>query len=336
MLSKNRIYPVVVILAMFLMWQYRSVDKEERVHIQGQTMGTTYNIKYFSPEGRNIQPAVDSLLQAFNASLSTYDPNSEVSRLNRDHELTYGYPFLQPVLKASKNIFERTDGAFDPTVGPLVNAWGFGPDDARKPADEVIDSLLQFVGFDKVYFDDSSVRTPDGVQLDFSAIAKGYGVDVVAEYLTREGYANFYVEIGGEVRVKGQNENDPWRTGIEDPTVDLTERGLNAVVSMTGGAMATSGNYRNYYEVDGVRYAHTIVPKTGRQVEHTLLSVTVVAARCMEADAYATAFMVMGLDEAKNVAESDPELEAFFIYNDEQGLRRYTTVGLESSLEYIQ
>jgi thiamine biosynthesis lipoprotein len=220
-------------------------------------------------------------------------------------------------------ISKETDGAFDITVAPLVNAWGFGFKNGIEPTSEQVDSLMQIIGYQKVSLSAGKVtKTDDRVMLDCSAIAKGYGTDVVARLLRSKGITNFMVEIGGEIVTSGVNaENQPWRVGITKPVEDPmgTTGEVQSIVKITDKAMATSGNYRNFYYKDGKRYAHTIDPKTGYPVQHNILSATVFAKSCAVADAYATSFMVMGMEKAQQLLEQHPELMAYLIYSDEDG-----------------
>lgn len=334
MFTKNRIYPLVLILVVFIVWKIRNSDQPEWISLNGQTMGTSYNIKYQSEKGENYKEHIDSLLLVFNESLSTYIQNSEISRFNRDSILYFELPFMYPVLQKSMEINQVTEGAFDPTVMPLVNAWGFGPDSKMLPDSARVDSLMQFIGLNYILFDKEKVwKEKQGVELDFSAIAKGYGVDIVGDYLKKKEVKNYFVEIGGEVVASGLNDKDGlWRLGIEDPTSDITQRNTKAIVELDNKGMATSGNYRNYYIKDGIKYAHTINPSTGYPVEHSLLSATVFAKDCMTADAYATSFMVLGLERTKELLSrsGSDELEVFLIYSDENGrLQTFSSEGVD-------
>lgn len=328
---KNLLYSLFLILALLGVWVYRQYnpvpEKEqftdgEKVELQGQTMGTTYSVKYLDKQGRDFQPAIDSLLAVFNLSLSTYIPESEISRFNREALVKFESPFFYPVLQRSKEIYEKTGGAFDPTVGPLVNAWGFGPEGGKTPSASRVDSLRQLVNYDSIFFDTASVcKMMKGMQLDFSAIAKGYGVDLVAQYVMEQGIENVFVEIGGEVYAHGVNDRgNLWAVGVNYPTTDIEQQQTAvAIVPIKNAAIATSGNYRNYYEKDGVKYSHTISPTTGYPVTHSLLSASVFAPDCMTADAYATAFMVVGVEEAIAIDKREKEISIYLIYSDEQG-----------------
>jgi thiamine biosynthesis lipoprotein len=336
----KRLYPLFLILLVFIVWKYRESKKEElqMVEISGTTMGTIgYSVKYFSANGENYGAEIDSLLKVWNLSLSTYIPASEISRFNAgDSCFHFESEYFLPVLKASKTVFEISGGAFDPTVGPIVNAWGFGPDKSMVPDSSKVDSLKVLVGFEKISFDDTKVcKSLSGVKLDFSAIAKGYAVDVVADYLVDQGINDLLVEIGGEIVCRGSKPGDtPWITAIEDPTVEVYEREVLAVAELHNKAVATSGNYRNYYVRDGRKYAHTIDPSTGYPVFHELLSASVFAENCMIADAYATAFMVVGLEKAKEILKQDEALDAYLIYTRDDGeIKTFVTEGIASHIK---
>jgi len=345
---KNIIYSVVLITVVGAVYIYRNYinvsaeaktlkDKTEIYHT-GVTMGVVqYNIKYLADETTDYQKEIDSLLAAFNQSLSTYIPDSEISRFNNTgtDSIVFNSSFFYPVLSASKLVFDATDKAFDPTVMPLVNAWGFGPNGEPVISDgdeEKIDSMLQFVGFDKLWFDNKKLtKHVANLQLDFSAIAKGYAVDLVGDLLSDNGIDNYMVEIGGELRCMGKNKSGNfWRIGIDNP--QYLEKGgeaLSAKIQIENRALATSGNYRNYYIKDGKRYAHTISPISGKPVEHSLLSASVFAKNCMLADAYATAFMVIGEKRARKIISTNEELEAILIYEENGELKNYISPTLE-------
>lgn len=343
---RQALYPLVLVILVFIVWKYRQSNAEEPidtktttevVKIEGVTMGVvSYNITYLHPEGLNLKHSIDSLLKVWNMSMSTYIPESEISRFNRDVCFIFESPYFHPVLAKSKEVFENTGGAFDPTVGPLVNAWGFGPEKAMSSDSAMVDSLLQLVGFDKLEFTQEKVcKKTAGLQLDFSAIAKGYAVDVVADFIQSHGIDNLMVEIGGEVVCRGLNpEGVAWRMGIESPAVNIEERKLFAIANLDNKAIATSGNYRNYYMQDDKIYSHTIDPTTGYPIQRNILSASVIAEDCMTADAYATAFMVLGMEGTKKVLEKVKDIEAFLIYTDEDGaVAYYATPNLEKSIE---
>lgn len=274
---------------------------------------TVYNITYNSNKDlthgiHNVMLGVDSTLSMFNTSSLLWNINNGLD--NRTNQM-----FLT-IFNMGKAVWESTGGAFDPTVAPLVNAWGFGYKHGTLPTDSQIDSILQFTGFDKIGLDSCNnvVKSDSRVMLDFSAIAKGYAVDAVAEYLKENGVTDYMVEIGGEIAVHGANGNgNKWRIGVSVPQPDTD--GLQEILSVTDIAMATSGNYRNYFEKDGVMYGHTINPKTGYPAMNTLLSATVLAPTCAMADAIATSFMVMGCDKALEYCTAHPEIQALLIYS---------------------
>ena len=338
----KRFYPILLILIVFIVWKIRQNKSPQRqmVEISGTTMGTIgYSVKYFNEDGRNFGEEIDSLLKVWNLSLSTYIRESEISRFNKAEEcFEFESKYFYPVLKASKEVYESSEGAFDPTVGPLVNAWGFGPDKSMVPDSNTVQQLLELVGYDKIQFDKSEVcKNKPGIKLDFSAVAKGYAVDVVAEYLQSKNIKNLLVEIGGELVCKGtKNNNMPWRTAIEDPDVAAHERRILAVVNLSDRAVATSGNYRNYYVRDGVKYVHTINPTTGYPISHRLLSASVFAESCMLADAYATAFMVLGMDGATSILKNNPSLDAYLIFsNEDGGISTFVTEGIAKQIEEL-
>ncbi|WP_053406023.1 FAD:protein FMN transferase [Persicobacter sp. CCB-QB2] len=351
--TKSLIYPIVLLGLMFAVQQYRerkygqdlAENASKLVYFEGNTMGTTYHIKYLDEGQRNYKQQVDSVLLDFNQALSTYIPDSEISQFNREQALKYKSPYFYPVLEASKEVYEITDGAFDPTIGPLAKAWGFGAGDRTTMSQAKVDSLLALLDFPSIVFDQEEVKKerPE-VQLNVNALAKGYGVDVVADYLKAQGVEHLMVEIGGEVVCHGlSDKNMPWVIGIDEPLTseELAERGvkrqLYAAIKVENQGMATSGNYRNYYVENGVKYAHTIDPKTGYPVQRSLLSATVLAPNCMLADAYATAFMVMGVEKSIAILESQPDLEGYLIYSDEEGkMKIYATKGAEKAMVNIR
>lgn len=289
-------------------------------HNSGYIFGTSYNITYQCADDHKKD--IEKVLADVDASLSPFNDTSIITHVNRNEEVVLDDFFLD-VFRLAQKINEDTEGAFDITVAPMVNAWGFGFKNGVNPDEKVIDSLRQVVGLHKVRLEgDKIVKTDPRVMLDCSAIAKGYGVDVVANLLRKFGIKNFMVEIGGEVVTSGVNrERMPWRIGVTKPTDDSLSinNELQTVINVTDKAMATSGNYRNFYYKGGRKYAHTIDPKTGYPVQHSILSATVITNDCATADAYATSFMVMGLEKSKKVLERHPEMMVYFIYSDEKG-----------------
>jgi len=347
---KNIIYSLVLLAMLILVYTWRnqnpkSIVQENEIEVNGKltlsgkTMGTTYNIIYLDDEGRDFQPSIDSLLVVFNQSLSTYIPDSELSKFNAGDTLDFNLPYLFPILNASKEIFQKTSGAFDPTVGPLVNIWGFGPSGPELKDSVDIQNLLKLVGFEKVDFDSKQVRKKvSGIYLDFSSIAKGYGVDVVAEFLSSKGINDFLVEIGGELVAGGVNESgELWKVGVNRPEESANASDLFSIIALQDKGMATSGNYRNFYVKDSVKISHTINPKTGYPIAQNLLSATVIAADCMTADAYATALMVMGTEQAIALDSALDEIQVFLIFSDENGeFKTFASEELKPYLSFIQ
>lgn len=287
---------------------------------KGQIFGTYYHIKYEAPQC--LDSALLAELQHVDASLSLFNRQSTLARIN-DGRTDQADTMTAEVFRLSERVAKATGGAFDVTVAPLVNAWGFGFKNAENMTQSAIDSLLDFVGYTKISLQDNHfVKEDSRIQMDFGAIAKGYGVDRAARLLQDKGVKNFMVEIGGEVVTAGENPHGkPWSIGVSRPTPDNQngKEEVQTVIALSGRALATSGNYRNFYYRDGHRYAHTISPHTGHPVEHSLLSASVIAPTCAEADAFATAFMVMGLEKARKTLEKQKQLEAYLIYSAPDG-----------------
>ena len=283
----------------------------------GTIFGTTYHITYQYDE--DLQPELEARMKEVDNALSMFNKESIISKVNNNRPVELNEMFVE-VFQQAQKISEDTNGAFDITVAPLVNAWGFGFKNEQMPDKHAVDSLMAIVGYQKVSYDGKHIIKRDPrITLDCSAIAKGFGVDVVARLLEEKGIDNYMVEIGGEVVTHGISEKRvPWKIGVTKPTDDPLQEGneLQTVLNLTDKAMATSGNYRNFYYKGKRKYAHTIDPKTGYPVQHSILSATVLTNRCMRADAYATAFMVMGFEGAKKVLERNPDLMAYLIYDD--------------------
>ncbi len=316
---------------LFFMVFFTGCSREENlITITGETMGTTYSVKIrpgddFSETAENLKLEIDSLLTALNQQVSTYIPSSEISRFNDSISVQ---PFrisdeFYKIMQEAVEISRLSGGAFDVTVHPLVRLWGFGKDGRRwePPKTAAVDSLLRLTGIRLLKLDDHQIRKeiPE-LEIDLSAIAKGYGVDLIARYLKTKGLKDFMVEIGGEVNCSGTKADEPWQIGIEKPEYfPGKERELEAVVTLTNRSLATSGNYRNYFVFEGKRYAHTIDPATGYPVEHGVVSASVIAPSCMRADALATAMMVMGVEKSLTLAESLKEVDCMLITRDEEG-----------------
>lgn len=290
----------------------------------GFAQGTTYSM-VFENRGRTnaeeVKSQVERILNDFDMSLSLYKDSSILSKVNRNEDVVVD-PYFEKAFRTSEEISALTGGAFDITVGPLVKAWGFGPDAHRNMTDSKRDSLLKLVGMDKVELRNGKVIKADPrITLDFNAIAQGYSVDVISDYFDACGFKSYLVEIGGEVRVTGDKGGVLWRIGIDRPADNnnFPGRDLEAVISLKDRALATSGNYRKFYIENGVKYSHTIDPRTGDPAKNTLLSATVVASDCASADGIATACMVMGKEKAIEFIGSHPEFDAFFVYSDKNG-----------------
>lgn len=306
----------------------------EPVKLVGQAQGTYYAISYYDDQNRDFQYEIDSLLKDFDQSVSLWVPNSVISKVNNNDTSVLLDSYFLEIFKLSKSISEDTDGSFDFTVGPLVNAWGFGFDESRNVDSLIIDSLLQFVGHQKMNIDSGWLyKADERTAIDFNAIAQGYSVDLVGFFLEAQNIENYLVDIGGEVKARGNKPDDSeWKVGIEKPAENANEgRDLKAVIELKDKCVATSGNYRKFYEENGIRYSHTINPKTGYPVQHSLLSVSVIADHASVADAYATAFMVMGLEECKTYLSQNKNLDAFLIYADLEGnYQIYSTEGFQA------
>jgi FAD:protein FMN transferase len=289
------------------------------IYLEGFTQGTTYSIAYNSPDSTDYHPELKKIFRDIDNSMSIYNQASLISAINKNEGRVEVDDYFIAVFNRASEISEKTGGAFDITVGPLVNAWGFGFSERENITPALVDSLLRLVGWEKVKLDGRAIiKDHPGIMLDMNAIAKGYTVDVVADFFDSKGISDYMIEIGGEIRLKGKNrQNQLWRIGIDKPVDDpmALSRELQEIVHLTDRALATSGNYRKFYVMDGQKYAHTINPATGFPVQHTLLSATVITSTAMDADAWATAFMVMGIEEAMELARSIPDLEAYFIYD---------------------
>lgn len=292
-------------------------------HDRGMVFGTVYHITYQS--SKSLQKDIEAELAKVDASLSPFNERSIITAVNENRDTVVNKMFSDVFALAMK-ISDSTNGAFDITVAPLVNAWGFGFKGGAMPSRHQVDSLKALVGYHKVSLTNGRVsKTDPRIMLDCSSIAKGYGCDVVAKFLSAKGIDNYMVEIGGEIITRGISEKRlPWKIGVTKPTDDSlnVNQEIQTIINVTDKAMATSGNYRNFYYKNGRKYAHTIDPSTGYPVQHNILSSTVIADNCATADAYATAFMVMGLDKAKAILSRHPELMAYFILASDDGTNK--------------
>jgi FAD:protein FMN transferase len=336
MLSKSSFFLVILAL---LFWKCSSNNNQDFYTISGKAQGTTYSIILIGQDVTITKNQITTILKNFDSVLSTYVSSSNISKFNSaDNSIEFSdsnFYFKNCLLK-SQFIYNRSQGAFDPTVFPLIDAWGFFKDQKTPLTKAAADSILPYVSYEKdklftykfknnlLYFTKKDKR----VKLDFNAIAQGYAVDVLAEFIRGKGYSNFYIELGGEVYVSGLNrENKKWKIGIDTPVSTSKKRSISEVLSISNEAIATSGNYRKFYEVKGKKYAHTIDPKTGLQVTHNLLSATVIAKDCATADGFATAFMVMGKE--KTIAflkeNRDLGLTVYLMYDDMGRIKSYAS-----------
>lgn len=310
----------------------------EPIVVEGATMGTTYRIVYFDPlQQRNFEEDIDSLLLEINRSINTYDPKSEISLFNKSEKgVCVELPFLYKILKKAKKIYRQSGGAFDPTIMPLVNAWGFGPGESFSPTQRAVDSLRDLVGLKYVRFSRTRIRkTRPGVQLDMGGIGQGFGADMIFNFLKDQGIEHMLVELGGEGMALGKNlkKDKSWTIGILDPNSSINEQFFKAYVTLQDGAFTTSGNYFNYKVIDGRKFGHTIDPVSGYPVQHSLLSVSVFAKDCTTADGWATAFMVMGTERAIAKAKSMNGIDVLFMYSNEAGgISTYITPGFEKNV----
>lgn len=296
-------------------------EEPKNTVITGEVFGTSYRVQYYSDSTVSFDRQIDSLFQVINSSMSTYQADSYISNINHNQAFTVDTHF-KTVFKASKRIFKETEGVFDPTIGVLVNAWDFGPEGSIVALDSLkIDSLMHSVGLDKVHLNNNAIsKEHPETFIDFNAIAKGYGVDVIAEFLESQKISNYIVDIGGEIRCKGQNfeKQKPWRVGVELPHFD-GEQSILKAISLYDEAMATSGTYRKFKTDSlGNRYSHIIDAKTGYPSKTNLLSISVIAKDCMTADAYATAFKAMGIEKVKAFTAQHPEIKVFLIFENDQ------------------
>ncbi len=312
----------ILIILVLLSFSCKEKEAFKNIKISGAVFGTSYSVLYNSNKNIDFEKQFDSIFHVINKSMSTYQVNSIISKINRNEKVVLDDHFIK-VFEASKIIHKLTEGVFDPTIGILVNAWDFGPEEEIKDLDSVkIRELMESVSLDKVTrFEDRLTKENRNIFLDFNAIAKGYAVDVISEFLEENNIDNYLIEIGGEIRGKGisVDKQSPWRIGVENPNFDGTQTILKAI-NLQDESMATSGTYRKYkVDADGNRYAHIINPKTGYPSKTNLLSISVIANDCITADAYATAFKAMGIEKVKTFLKEHTELKAFLIFENVKG-----------------
>jgi len=311
--------------------------KSEYLKIAGYAQGTSYHITYENSKNEDYSGAIDSILKAFDKSCSMYDSTSIISRINNNDPTVEADDWFIDVFKKSAEVNALSQGALDITVGPVVRAWGFGAQPMAKHDKAYIDSLLQYVGMEKVKLEDRKViKQLPGVSLDVNAVAQGYSVDVLSKFFDEKGIKNYLVEIGGEVRSKGTNaKNTFWHVGIDRPADDniIPGQQIEAIIELNNKSLTTAGNYRKFFVENGVKYGHTIDPKTGFPAKNTLLSATVVADDAITADAWDTAFMVLGVEKSKEILKKLPGIEVYFIYSNEKGeYEIYCSEGLKKMI----
>jgi FAD:protein FMN transferase len=331
---------LLYLILVFIFFISCNSNRQTLVKIEGNAQGTTYHITYLSYNGINHKTTIDSLLRAIDNSMSTWVPTSVISRVNdNDSTVTVDDYFIE-VFTKSVEVSQKTDGFFDVTVGPLVNSYGFAATKKEKPDRRKVDSLLQFVGYQMLKLEGNKiVKARPEIKLDFNALAQGYSVDVLARYLEGKGVDDYLIELGGEVKAKGKKGEDYWKVGIDKPDEKVTgTRSIEAVIHLNNKALATSGNYRKFYEEDGKRYSHIIDPRTGYSAKQQLLSATVIANDGVTADAYATAFMAMGLKKSVAFLEAHPALglEVYFIYDDGGRWKTYSSQSLKKWIEELR
>lgn len=293
-----------------------AAEPKNYISNQGPVFGTFYHVRYAQPEGKDLQQDIIAALQRVDQSLSMFNPHSRLAAFNDNRTDSVDADFVN-IYRCASQVWQVSGHAFDITVAPLVDLWGFGRTERGEVTDEDVRQLLPAIGMDKLSLDGMRlIKSNPSTRIDCSAIAKGYATDAVADVLTDNGCTDFIVEIGGEIVARGVNEKgEPWHVGINTPDDDPenTSTDIQRIVMLSGKALATSGNYRRYYEVDGRRVSHTIDPRTGYPAQSDILSATVIAPTCMQADAYATAFMVVGTEKALQICDSDTTLECLLI-----------------------
>ena len=295
--------------------------KNTLVQNTGQTQGTFYHIQYISEGGKSYKTQIDSLLLEIDSSLSTYKEYSLISRLNKGEKIKVDKMFSD-VFSAANKVFSESGGLFDCSIAPLSNYWGFGFEESLSEIDsaEVL-RRLKLVDYSKLQIKNDSLKLPIGMQLDYNAIAQGYAVDIVSDFLEGKRIVNYLVEIGGELRANGTNlDSKLWLVGIDKPTEDSNfQQDFQIILGLENSSLATSGNYRKFKEIDGVKYSHTISTETGFFAKNRMLSATVIHPSCMFSDAYATTFMTMGVKKSKEFAQNHKELKVNFVYSDKNG-----------------
>jgi len=332
-MRKKTIYTILL----FAIITLNSCNPKKYYKIRGFAQGTTYSIIYQG--NKDFESEINELLHQFDNSLSTYKDSSIITRINKNEENVETDVLFKEFMEKSREVYQKSNGYFDITIAPMVNAYGFGFSKKAEVDSALIDSIMVFVGMDKVDFINGKiVKSDPRIMLDGNAIAQGQSVDFIARFLENQGITNYLVEIGGEVNAKGINDRaETWRVGIDKPVENSDEysRSLQAIVHLKNKSLATSGNYRKFYEKDGVKYGHSINPKTGYPAMHSILSATIVANDCITADAYATTCMVIGLEKSKTLFSTMKELDAYLVYSnsDDGSYKVFMTEGMKGMLE---
>jgi len=339
------LFNYTLVLRLFKVWSFVififlliSCESEKSNSIlvsdSGQTQGTYYHIKYMIEDGESLKKNIDSLLIVIDNSLSTYNPNSLISRINNG-EIIATDSMLRTVFRAANEVYENTNGAFDCSITPLVNAWGFGFSNKEKMDTARVIELLNLVDFKKIKLSNDTILMNKNMMLDFNSLAQGYTVDLIAHMFDSIGLDNYLIEVGGEIKSKGKNpDNNFWTIGVDRPNEIINPKDrFQFILNLFNNSLATSGNYRKFYQENGVKYSHVINPKTGFPSFNKLLSVTVIHESCMKADAYATAFMVMGLKKSKLYLDNNTDLEAYIVYRDTNGeLKTFISENLQKRI----
>jgi len=318
-----------------------SCEKEQASKhlLQGTAFGTTYSVQYFGEPLADLERKIDSVIEAVNRSMSTYIPNSDISKINRGDSSVVVDPMFKEVFAISEEVHEQSSGYFDPTIGVLRNAYGFGSTAPLRNIDSlVVDSLMQYVGFQKVQLKPNGTiaKSHPQIYFDFNAVAKGYGIDRIGLVLDKQNLDNYLIELGGELLAKGinQEKQQAWVVGVEAVDSPLGDRSYQATVALTDAAMASSGNYRKFRldSLSGKRFVHTLNPLTGQAEASNLTSATIIAGNCALADAYATACMAMGLDGSKELLKGLEGVEAYLTYTEAQKDKVFVTPGFQKLL----
>lgn len=331
---------LLLILSVCICFVFQSFSQKNPVKISGYAQGTTYSITYFDKKKRDFQPEIDAILQKFDKSVSLWDSGSIICRLNRNDETAVIDEYFRMCFEKAMEISKISDGAFDITVAPLVSYWGFGLKNLGKADSFGVDSILKFVGYNMVELQNNVLIKKDKrTSLDFNGLAQGYSVDLISRFLESKSITSYLVEIGGELYGKGTKPNgDFWKVGIETPDDNSqTNNPLYAIANLQNKALSTSGSYRKFYFLNGKKYSHSINPHTGYPAFNNLLSVSVLANDCISADAYATTFMVLGLEASKQFLANHPELQAYLIFSGSDGnYETYQTPGLKELIVKVE